>query len=446
MAEVDTLDQLDDALRQDNLIQASNALTPLPPPDVAIVLDRLPAQDRAVVFRLLTKDRALEVFERLDTAAQGELIELLAEEDVAGVFDSLDPDDKVELLDELPAKVAKRLVRYLTPRQRADTAVILGYDPGSIGRRMSPDYVHARADEPISATLQRVQTHGAEAETIYTLPVLDPARVLVGVVSLRDLLLADSADRVEEHMVAPMYAYANESAEDVARQCLDRQVLVVPIVDREQRLVGILTVDDANRIVQAARDEDAARAGAAEPLRRPYLLTPIRTITRSRIVWLLVLSVSAILTVNVLNIFESTLAQKVMLASFIPLLTGIGGNTGSQAATTVTRALATGDARPRDIGKVAFKEVRTGLLLGACLGVLGLVVASLVYEFPIGTVIALTLVAVCTMAATVGGSMPLIAKTIRVDPAVFSTPFISTFCDATGLIIYFSIAKAVLGI
>lgn len=445
MTELDTLDQLDDALRQDNLAEVSNALTPLAPPDVAIVLGRLPAQDRAVAFRLLTKDRALEVFERLDTAAQGELIELLAEEDVARVFDSLDPDDQVELLDELPAKVTKRLIRELTPSQRAATAVIFGYELGAIGRRMSPDYVHVREDEPIATALQRVRARGAEAETIYTLPVLDQSRKLVGVVSLRDLLLADT-DPVSEHMAAPMYAYANESAEEAARRCLDRQVLAIPIVDREQRLVGILTVDDANRIVQAAQEEDAARAGAAEPLRRPYLLTPVRTIARSRAVWLLVLAVSAILTVGVLDGFEVTLKKMPVLMNFVPLLTGTGGNAGSQAATTITRALATGDARPRDIGKVAFKEVRSGLLLGASLGVLGVVVTSIVYSPAVGIVIALTLVAVCMMAATVGGVMPLIAKVIRVDPAVFSTPFISTFCDASGLIIYFTIAKVVLGI
>jgi magnesium transporter len=445
MPQTDTLDRLDDALQSDDLIEASNALTPLAPPDIAILLERLPAQDRAVAYRLLTKDRALEVFERLDTAAQGELIELLAEEDVARVFDSLDPDDQVELLDELPAKVTKRLMRQLTPGQRAATAVIFGYEQGSIGRRMSPDYVHVRADEPILSALQRVRERGADAETIYTLPVLNQARVLVGVVSLRDLLLADS-DPVGEHMTAPMYAYANEPAEEAARRCVDRQVLAIPIVDREQRLVGILTVDDANRIVQAAEEEDAARAGAAEPLRRPYLLTPVRSITRSRIVWLLVLAISAILTVKVLDLFQATLEQEVALALFIPLLTGTGGNTGSQAATTVTRALATGDARPRDVGKVAFKEVRTGLLLGTVLGALGFVVASLVFSVSIGIVIALTLVAVCTLAATVGGTMPLIAKALRVDPAVFSTPFISTFCDATGLIIYFSIAKTVLGL
>ncbi|HEY5222859.1 MAG TPA: magnesium transporter [Microbacteriaceae bacterium] len=193
-----------------------------------------------------------------------------------------------------------------------------------------------------------------------------------------------------------------------------------------------------------AESEDAARTGGTEPLRRPYLSTSVFSITRSRVVWLLVLAVSAILTVQVLGIFEATLEQKVVLALFIPLLTGTGGNTGAQAATTITRALAMGDVRPRDIGRVAFREVRVGAMMGLLLGVLAFVIAALFYGVPTASVIGLTLLAVCTMAATVGGAMPIIAKWLRVDPAVFSTPFITTFCDATGLVIYFTIAKAIL--
>ena len=188
------------------------------------------------------------------------------------------------------------------------------------------------------------------------------------------------------------------------------------------------------------------RAGAREPLKTPYLQSSTLAITRARVVWLFVLAVSAILTVNVLEIFEGTLEQKVALALFIPLLTGIGGNTGSQAATTVTRALATDEVEGSDAPRVAFKEVRVGLTMGASLGLVGFVVAGAIYGWGIGTVIGLTIVSVCTVAATVGGLMPLAARAIKVDPAVFSTPFISTFCDATGLLIYFSIAKAVLGI
>lgn len=441
-----SFDELDDALGEQNLVETSEVLKTIAPQDVAALLERLPPQRCAIAFRLLDKGDALEVFETLDPGAQKELIAELGDDEVARVFNDLDPDSRVWLLDELPAKVAKRLVQHLSPEQRDMTAVVLGYPQVSVGRRMSPQYVHALPDDTLAQALHRVRRRGDESETIYTIPVMNESRVLVGVVSLRELFLSSPEDLVSDHMTPPMFAAADDDAEEAARRCLQGRIIAMPVVDSETRLVGMLTFDDAARIVETARDEDEARAGATEPLNRPYLQTPIRTITRSRIVWLLVLGVSAILTVNVLELFEATLEQMVALALFIPLLTGIGGNTGSQAATTVTRAIAMDEVRARNVGKVAFKEARTGLLMGAILGLIGWAIATLVYDVDIGTVIGLTLLSICVLAATVGGTMPLVAKSIGVDPAVFSTPFISTFCDATGLIIYFMIAKAVLGI
>jgi len=205
-------------------------------------------------------------------------------------------------------------------------------------------------------------------------------------------------------------------------------------------------VDDALRILEDADSEDQARIAGSEPLRRPYLSTPVRAIVRSRVVWLLVLAVGATLTIRVLEAFEATISQMVVLSVFIPLLIGTGGNTGNQAATTLTRALALGDVALRDIGRVLAREARTGLSLGLILGTAGFVLATLFYGPPVGAVIGLTLLAICTLAATVGGAMPLAAKRLRADPAVFSNPFITTFVDAAGLIIYFLIARAVLNL
>lgn len=421
-------------------------LATLPHPDIAAVLDRLPRRHRGVTFRLLAKPLAVEVFDDLTPISQRDLIADLGTTEVADAFDNLDPDDRAELLDELPAAVAKALVQQLSPAERELTGVVLGFPRGSVGRRMSPEVVHAYRDENAATALDRVKQRGHEVETIYTIPVIDHARALTGVVSLRDLLLAEPDTTVGDMMHTPISARADDNAEQTAQRCVDRGILAMPITDREDRLVGVLTIDDAVEVCAQARDTDEARAGASEPLREPYLVSSILSITRSRIVWLFVLAVSAILTVNVLEVFEGTLDQMVALALFIPLLTGTGGNTGSQAATTVTRALAVGDVRPRDVVRVAAKEIRVGATLGLGLGSVGFAVASLAYDTSIGIVIGLTLLSVCTMAATVGGVMPLIAKAIRVDPAVFSTPFISTFCDATGLVVYFSIAKAVLGI
>ncbi|WP_313404757.1 magnesium transporter [Aeromicrobium sp.] len=440
------LESLRSSLSEEDLAAAADLLAGVAPQEVAAVLRRLPDDMAAVAFRLLAKERASEVFERAGRSAQRQLIEQLGEKEVLDVFAGLDPDDRVELLDELPARVATRLQRTMPDDARPAMSVVLGYARGSVGRRMSPEFLSVEPQDSLGEALEKVRRRGDDSETIYTVPVVDADLRLVGVVSLRTLLLRPQAELVRDHMVPPMVAHADEDAETAARRCVERGVLAFPVLDREDGLVGLLTLDDAIRIVEDARDEDEARAGGAEPLRRPYLLTPVRMLARSRIVWLMVLGVSAILTVNVLELFESTLEQRVTLALFIPLLTGIGGNTGSQAATTVTRALAMGETGAGDLGRVALKEVRTGFVLGTIIGLVGWLVATAIYDLDIGLVIGLTLVGICTLSATVGGTMPLLAKAVRVDPAVFSTPFISTFCDATGLIIYFMIARAVLGL
>lgn len=446
MSVTETLDHIHSLVSESELEAVAALIAETSSPNIADLLHRLPPVDAAVVYRLLSKDKAIDVFEILDPAAQADLVTELAEAEVVNVFEALDPDDVVGLLDELPAKVTKRLLRTLSPRQRSATAPILGYPHGSVGRKMTPEYVSARTEELVSEVLVRLRRNADNYETVYTVPVVDDARVLVGVCSLRDLLIADENATIGEILTAPIAVRTLEDDETSARRLVDSGMLAMPVVDNEDRLVGLFTIDDAVRIIRTEDDEDAARAGGTEPLRRTYLLSSPFSLTKSRIVWLLVLAVSAILTVQVLGIFEDSLAEVTTLALFIPLLTGTGGNTGSQAATTVTRALAMNELSTRDIAKVALKEMRTGAMLGLVLGSLGFVLASAVFGMQLGAVIGLTLLAIAIMAATVGGLMPMLALAVRADPAVFSTPFISTFADATGLIIYFSIAKAILGI
>ncbi|HLU64377.1 MAG TPA: magnesium transporter [Protaetiibacter sp.] len=442
-AAIETIKQ---SLGDRDLTRLAAAVSELPRAELLEVIERLGSRQRAIVYRLLPKQRALRVFEDLEPSLQGELVRALQDGEVASLFADLDPDDRVWLLDELPAVVAQRLLRGLPARERQRTAEVLGYPQGSIGRRMSPEVVWTHPRSTVGETLSRVRARVHDAETVYTLPVLDDERRIVGVVGLRDLLGAADADDIASLMNDPHTALASEDAEAAARRCADLGLLALPIVDRESRLLGILTIDDAVRILEREESEDAARQGGAEPLRRPYLSTPLFSIVRSRVVWLLVLALGATLTVQVLSVFEATLAQMTALALFVPLLIGTGGNTGNQAATTVTRALALGDVRPRDVLRVLSREMRTGAVLGLLLGALGFAITSLVYEPHVGLVIGLTLLAVCTLAATVGGIMPLVARTIRVDPAVFSNPFITTFVDATGLVVYFLIARAVLGV
>ena len=442
----ESADAISELIAAGDLAGTSELLTPLTVPEVVELFDRLSIEHAAIVYRLLAKGRALEVFEALSPGARGELVGALRNVEVAALFAEMDPDDRVWLLDELPASVAPKLLRGLTRQERELTSGMLGYPQESIGRRMSPEFVTTHPDSTVGEAFARVRGALDSAETVYTVPVTDAGRRVVGVVSLRDLLAADDDVRVGDLMRDALVADVTEEAEVSARRMTDFGLLALPIVDSEERLVGILTIDDAARILKEEESEDAARQGGVEPLRRPYLSTPITRLVRSRVVWLLVLAVGATLTVQVLDHFEATLAQMTVLALFVPLLIGTGGNTGNQAATTVTRSLALGEVTPRDVRKVLSREIRVGFSLGMLLGMLGFAIAGLVYDWHIGVVIGLTLVAVCTVAASIGGIMPIAARAIRVDPAVFSNPFITTFVDATGLIIYFLIARAVLGI
>lgn len=444
------LDELADTIRASissgDLAAVVGAVSLATMEQMTTLLERLPLKQRAVVYRLLPKDRAIDVFERLSPGLQSDLIHGLQDAEVASIFADLDPDDRVWLLEELPAAVAPRLLHGLSSKERQLTAAVLGYPKDSVGRRMTPEYVSTRAESSVAETLQRVHERLDEAETVYTLPVLDNSRHVVGVVSLRDLLRADDDAVIATIMQPAHFVTAYMDAEAAARACAGMRVLAVPVVDLESRLVGMFTIDDAVKILELEETEDVARQGGVEPLRRPYFATPIHSLVTSRIVWLLVLAVGATLTVQVLSVFEATLQQVTVLALFVPLLIGTGGNTGNQAATTVTRAIALGDVRPRDIGRVLARELVVGIALGSLLGMLGGAITAIIFEPRIGMVIGLTLLAVCSMAATIGGIMPIVARAIRVDPAVFSNPFITTFVDASGLAIYFLIAKAILQI
>lgn len=433
-------------VRPSELAELRRRLEEMDVADIVEELGRLSAQQRAVSFRLLHKDRAVDVFEDLDPSIQAELVDGLRAEKTAELFNELDPDDRAPLLDELPAGVAARLMSGLSPRERALTTTVLGYPESSAGRRMSPEVASLHAESSVQDALDHLRKVADKVETIYSVPVLATGRRVVGVVSLRQLIVSPPTDTVADIMSEPTMVYASEHQEEAANVVRDGGYVGVPVVDAEDRLLGILTVDDAMRVLEHEEDEDSALTGGSLPLRRPYLTVPIQGLVRSRIVWLLILVVAATLTVQVMSSYEDVLNEVVTLALFVPLLIGTGGNAGSQSATTVVRALAVGDVRPSDIARVVGKEVSTGALMGLSLGVIGFGPAVLFFGADIATVLAVTVTCVCILATAAGSAIPLVAKTIGVDPAVMSAPFISTFCDATGLIIYFTVAKIVLGL
>jgi magnesium transporter len=415
-------------------------------PGIVDELERLDAFTRAVAFRALPKELALATFEDLDPPLQRELLDDLRDEGVTELVADLDPDDRAGLLEELPAGVATKVLSGLSDAERTMTTALLGYPKESAGRRMTPQVVSLPVGLTVGEALDHVRRHEPGAETIYTIPVLGTGRHVDGVVSLRRLLISEATVPVADVMSEPITVEAEADQEVAARLISDHGLVALPVVDAEHRLLGVFTVDDAMRVLEAEESEDIARSAATDPLRRPYLTTTVIEIVRSRIVWLLVLIAAATLTVNVLDYFEETLAEVVALALFVPLLIGTAGNTGAQAATTVVRAMAVGDVRFNELPRVVGREALVGLLLGAALSMVGILPASLVAGRDIAVVLALALTVVCTLATTAGAFTPMLAKRVGLDPAVVSAPFITTFVDATGLLVYFFIAQAVLGL
>lgn len=415
--------------------------------EIVSELVRLDAADTALAFRLLPRDRAIVVFEALDPNEQQQVLDGLLADRVIHLIEALDPDDRARLLDEMPAKVANRLLNQLPAAERAVTSVLLGYPEHSAGRLMTPEFVSLRATMTVAEAIAKIRREGIDAETIYALPVLDDARHPIGIVGLRSLVLAAPDARIADLMTTDVHLVSTDTDREVAaRLVADEGLIVLPVVDSERRLVGVITVDDAMEVIEAEATEDFVLAAAHSPINQSYLSASVWRLARVRALWLLILIVGAALTVNVLQVFESTLEQLTTLALFVPLLIGTGGNSGAQASTAVIRALAVGEVRFGDLPRIVWREARVGVLLGVMLATASVLPVALIWDVDLAAVIALTLVTLCAWATIAGSALPLLAKRVGVDPAVVSAPFITTLVDATGLVLYFCYAKLLLGL
>lgn len=418
-----------------------------PPHVIADELARMDAVEAGVAFRLLDKDLALAVFEELEPVDQQQILQGLRDQSFRELVEGMAPDDRARMLREAPAKVAKKALAGLSPRERRMTAALLGYPEGSVGRYMSPEVVAIPGTLTVADALRTVRLKGGNAETVYTLPVVDASRRLQGIVELRELVLTGPDTMVADLVVTePAFVRATDSAEKAARLMRETNDINLPVVDSEDRLVGLLTIDDAVEVIEAADSEDVAKQAGSAPWEGHYMAAGVFQLARYRALWLMLLLVAATLTVSVTGFFEATLEQAAQLALFIPLLIGAGGNAGAQAATACVRAVAVGEVRGGDLFKVIWRECRVGLVLGTMLAVVGVVIGGVFVGPRVAVVVGVTLVLICAWAATIGGTMPLLAKRLRIDPAVVSAPMVTTLVDATGLIIYFTTAKLVLGI
>ena len=409
--------------------------------------------DLLILFRILPKDLAAETFVEMDSDVKERLINKLNDRELKAVMDELFLDDTVDLIEEMPASVVKRVLAQSDAETRAYINDILKYPKDSAGSIMTIEFVSLRPTMTVDEAFERIRRTAIDKETIYTCYVIDRTNKLLGLVTAKDLMLAQKNATIEEIMKDNViYASTEDDKETVARMISDYGFLALPIVDREMRLVGIVTVDDAMTVLQEENTEDIAKMAAMAPTDKPYLKTNVFSLFRNRVLWLLILMLGSTFTGLILNSYEAQLST--CLVACVPMIMGTGGNSGSQASVTVIRSLSIGEIETRDVGKVIWKELRTSLLLGltlaiACFAKLILLDGMLLgipgYTWDVSLVVSLALLCTVIVAKLVGAILPIVAKICRLDPAVVANPFITTIVDAVSVILFCYLSIGILG-
>ena len=419
------------------------------PTDIAYMYNELPEKTMPLLYRLLPKELAAEVFIELDTDTQEMLIKGFSDAELKEVLDELYLDDAVDIIEEMPANVVKRIIRHTEPEMRQHINEILNYPKDSAGSVMTIELVDLKETMTVRDAFTRIRRTGLDKETIYTCYVTDHRRILIGTVSVKDLLLADEECVISEIMETnTICVHTHDDKEEVALDLSKYDLLAIPVVDNEERLVGIVTVDDAIDVLQEEATEDIEKMAGIMPSEKPYLKTGILDTCRQRIPWLLLLMISATFTGMIISHYEEALGKFVILTAFIPMIMGTGGNSGSQSSVTVIRGLALDEIEFRDIFRIIWKELRVAFVCGIVLAISTYVKIMFIDAQPhsISLVVALTLFFTILLAKLVGCVLPLLAKKVGFDPAVMASPFITTIVDALSLVIYFDIASRLLNI
>ncbi len=409
--------------------------------------------DLLVLFRILPKDLAAETFVEMDSDVKEKLIHKLNDRELKAVMDELFLDDAVDLIEEMPASVVKRVLAQSDSETRAYINELLKYPKDSAGSIMTIEFVSLRPTMTVDDAFERIRRTAIDKETIYTCYVIDPTNKILGLVTAKDLMLAPKnafiADIMQENVI---YAYTEDDKEAVARKISDYGFLALPIVDREMRLVGIVTVDDAMDVLQEENTEDIAKMAAMAPTDKPYLKTGVFSLWRNRVIWLMILLITSSFTALILNGYEAKLLP--CLVACVPMIMGTGGNSGSQASVTVIRSLSIGEIETQDVGKVLWKELRTAILLGITLAAVcfvklmvldGMLLNIEGYTWEVSLVVSLALFGTVILAKLVGAILPILAKICRLDPAVVANPFITTIVDVVSLILFCSLSIHILG-
>jgi len=443
-------------LEEKKYISIRDILVTMNPSDIAAVFDGLEENQIPLLFRLLPKEQAAETFVEMEPEAQELLIRTFSDNELKEIVDELYVDDAADLVEEMPANVVKRILRQATPEMRNSINQILRYGENSAGSIMTTEYVSLRPKMTVEESILRIRRQGVDKETIYTCYVTDN-RTLIGMVSVKDLLLCGNDEtKIEDIMLTNVISVnTHTDKEEAARMLSHYNFLALPVVDKENRMVGIVTFDDAMDVMEEEATEDMELMGGMTPSEKTYLRSSAADLFKNRIPWLMLLMVSATFTGLIITAFEGALAAQVALTAFIPMLMGTGGNSGSQSSVTVIRALSLGELQLRDVWIVVWKELRTAVLCGVALAVVCFAKIWLIDHLLFGNeditlmvdlVVCLALCVTVVLAKLVGCTLPLLAKVLRLDPAVMASPFISTIVDALSLLVYFIFAKALLGV
>ena len=417
--------------------------------DIAAFLEEIDAEKQIIVFRMLPKELASDVFACLEVETQEHIINSITDKELAYIIEELYVDDAVDMLEELPASVVKRVLLNASPSTRMQINEFLKYPENSAGSIMTAEYIGLKKNMTVEEAFAYIRKHGYDKETIYTCYVMSSKRMLEGVVTVKDLLMNDYSVKMEDIMDTNVIkAVTTDDKEKIADLFNKYDLLSLPVVDHENRLVGIVTIDDAVDVMEDEATEDFEKMAAMRPSEKPYLKTGVLELAKNRIVWLLVLMVSSMLTGGILTRYEDAFAVLPLLVSFVPMLTDTGGNAGSQSSTMIIRGMTIGEISSSDALKVIWKEARVAILVGIILGMVNFI--RLVIQYPDQPLVALTVVlalfATVFVAKVIGGILPILAKKLKLDPAIMAAPLITTIVDAVSLIIYFQIAVELLHI
>ncbi len=442
------MEKIIELLRQNNFSELKLLLADMNQADISEIIDELDKEDAAIVFRLLNKDEAADVFSRMESDTRERLVEAMTDDEVKDVVSKLYLDDVTDLVEEMPANLVKKILANTASDKRTAINELLKYPEDSAGSIMTTEFVDLKENMTVMEAFDRIRKIGKDKETIYTLYVIDDQRKLVGVITVKELLLADKDTKIKELLEDNVIKINTlMDKEDVAKMFDKYDFLAMPVVDSEDRLVGIVTVDDAMDVMQDEASEDFEIMAAVTPSDESYFDMSVIEHTKHRIVWLLILMLSATITGTIITHYEEAFASIPILVSFIPMLMDTGGNCGSQASTLVIRGLATGEIETKDVFKVWFKEIRVAILVGIILAVVNGVRIAIQYDdILLALVIGITLLLTVILSKSLGCILPLAAKKLKMDPAIMASPLITTVVDTCSILIYFNVAVALFGI